>query len=189
MVRQFLTPVYGMTGLESFYGQTPGNYEKPDEYTLNQFFENLTNRNSVFEKNSDWQVLRSGVCEGVLVDGYIENFALILGSRYFHYNSREKYVLFLEDHERFSSVARVSSLLASIEQSDFINRVSGLIFGHYSENVPDELITRLTRLCEKHDSPGVYCDDFGHGNNHGILPIGVKSRLNADESMLEFLYE
>lgn len=185
-----LNAIYVMTGLSSFYGQTPGNFENADEYTLNHFFGNIVDRNNqVFVKNSPWRILKDGSCEGILIGGYTENFALMLGSRYFSYDKNQKYILFLEDHERFSSVARVSALLSNIEQSDFMNCVSGLIFGHYSENVPDELIDRLTRLCRTWGIPGIYCDDFGHGANHGILPLGSKGRFNTEECELKLFYE
>jgi muramoyltetrapeptide carboxypeptidase len=40
---------------------------------------------------------------------------------------------------------------------------------------------------EKHNIPVVYCDDFGHGRNHAIFPIGAKAALDADRKTLEFL--
>lgn len=53
---------------------------------------------------------------------------------------QEEYILFLEDHEKFSSAGAVSSYPAYIEQSAFMQSVSGVIFGHYADSIPDELL-------------------------------------------------
>lgn len=94
--------------------------------------------------------------------------------------------MFLEDHENFSKIAKVSSFISHIEQSDFINNVAGLIFGHYSEKVPDDLLKRLERFGEKHNVPVMYTDDFGHGRNHAIFPIGAMAKLDADNKQMIF---
>ena len=95
--------------------------------------------------------------------------------------------MFLEDHENFSTVAKVSSFISHIEQTDFIDNVAGIIFGHYSENVPTELLNRLKRFGEKYKVPVVYTDDFGHGINHAIFPIGADVQLNSEKPSLCFL--
>jgi muramoyltetrapeptide carboxypeptidase len=138
------------------------------------------------EGNGDWRVLRRGSCDGILIGGYTQNFAWLPGGDYFRYDAQQKYLLFLEDHERFRAPVAVSAYLSHIEQSPFINRVSGLIFGHYAQDVPDDLLHRLERFGAKHGVPVVYCDDFGHGNRHAILPIGVHAALDTDTQRLRF---
>ncbi|NLG88822.1 MAG: LD-carboxypeptidase [Clostridiaceae bacterium] len=64
------------------------------------------------------------------------------------------------------------------------SNVAGLIFGHYSLTQYPELFQRLERLGKKHNIPVVYCDDFGHGVNHAILPIGRIARLDAGSKSL-----
>ena len=95
--------------------------------------------------------------------------------------------MFIEDNEKFSEVAAVSAYLSHIEQSPFIRNVSGLIFGHYSDAVPDDLLNRLTRFGIKYNIPVVYTDDFGHYTKHSILPIGVSASLDADRQELRFI--
>ena len=187
-----LNAIHAMTGLTVYYGQTPGDFEDLRHYTYTQFLTHFNvdykKTNTVeFIKNSDWLIIKhSGICKGTLIGGYTRNFAMILGNMYFKYNKKNKYILFLEDHEKFSEVATVSSYLSHIEQHEFINNVSGLIFGHYSKNVPDALIKRLERFGEKYNIPVVYCDDFGHGVNHAILPIGETAELNTNNQSLVF---
>ena len=38
--------------------------------------------------------------------------------------------------------------------------------------MPQSLLDRLERFGLRHGVPVAYCDDFGHGENHAILPIG-----------------
>ena len=50
-----------------------------------------------------------------------------------------------------------------------------------------ELLARLTRLGEKYGIPVAYCDDFGHGENHAVLPIGRAARLDTQAQTLRYL--
>ena len=109
----------------------------------------------------------------------------MLANEFFRYETDKKYLLFLENQENFTAGA-VSSFLAFIGQSRFMNNVTGLIFGHYSMDVPDDLLRCLERFGKNHNIPVVYTDDFGHGTRHAILPIGMNARLDADKQCLDF---
>lgn len=182
-----LNIITAKTGLITYYGQTPGNFAPPSDYTRFQFFSHLVEGNvREFVPNSIWQTAVPGKCEGTLIGGYLLNFALLLGSPYFVWDRTKRYVLFLEDHERFSSVLQVSALLSHIEQSDFMKNVSGLLFGSYSEPFSELLFERLQRFGHKNGIPVVVCDDFGHGANHAILPVGRRVLLDAAENTMIF---
>ena len=182
-----LNAVHAMTGLPVYYGQGPGIFYDFRYYDYMHFMSHFAGPSPrKFAKNSDWRILCGGKCAGTLIGGYTRNFALLFGSEYFSYDVTKKYILFLEDHEKFSEVAAVSSYISHIEQHEFVNTIAGLIFGHYSENVPDDLLKRLGRFGERHGVPVIYCDDFGHGVNHAILPIGASAVLDADEQTLRF---
>ena len=137
-------------------------------------------------RDSTWYSLKDGICSGTLIGGYTLNFALSLHSGYLETEKDRKYILFLEDHEKFSSVAAVSMYLSHIEQSSFINQVSGLLFGNYSDTLSQQLLGRLERFGRKHSIPVAYCDDFGHGKNHAILPVGCRAVLDTKNKTLRF---
>lgn len=184
-----LNAIYARTGVLTYYGQTPGTFEFIRPYNLNQFMSHLVEGNpGELVKNSKWISLYSGVCEGTLVGGYLLNIALLANTGSFGPEADGKLVLFLEDHEKFSNMACVSMLLSHLEQSLWISRVSGLLFGHYSENENPQLLNRLRRFGEKHKIPVAYCDDFGHGTNQAVLPIGCRAVLDTRENRLEFRY-
>lgn len=183
-----LNAIYMKTGLVTYYGQTPSIFENLQAYDREQFQANFV-RGGVkrFIPNSTWHGLNPGVGEGILIGGYLLNMALLVNSPYFSVDSREMYVLFLEDNEKFCDPAHVSGLLSHLEQSGFIGQVSGLLFGHYSTEPYPELMARLKRFGKRHGIPVAYCDDFGHGVNHAVLPIGVRAVLDAGLCTLHFL--
>lgn len=183
-----LNAIHSRTGMTVYYGQAPGNFENLSHNDYTQFAAHFVDGPAAAHTPSGpWRTLRGGVCEGVLIGGYALNFALLMGGAYFSYDASKRYVLFLEDHEKFSEVNHVSALLAHIEQNPFIRHVGGLLFGHYSTEERPELYARLTRFGEEHAVPVAYCDDFGHGAHHAILPIGAKAAFDADKQTLTYL--
>lgn len=184
-----LNAIYAKTGLITYYGLGAGEFRDLKHYDYMQFAKHFTHGNKAecLCGNGEWRTIRSGFCEGILIGGYTMNFAWLLGGEYFRFNAEQKYILFIEDFEKFSEVAAVSAYLSHIEQNPFIRNVGGLIFGHYSNDVPDNLMNRLARFGEKHNVPVVYTDDFGHYTKHSILPIGVFASLDADEQKLQFI--
>jgi muramoyltetrapeptide carboxypeptidase len=182
-----LNAIHSKTGLITYYGQDPNCFEDLRHYDYEQFDSHFIKGNAKdFVSNSKWHTLHNGICEGTLIGGYTENFALMVNTEYLVVNNQRKYLLFLEDFEENSDARRVSMFISCIEQSPFINNVSGLMFGSFSEIVNIDLMASLKRFGEKHNLPVIYCDDFGHGKNHAILPIGMNAKLNADIQTLEF---
>ncbi len=182
-----LNAIYAKTGITTYYGQTPGLFEKISEYDKQQFLSHFVIGNpSDYVSNSKWYTLTKGCCEGKLIGGYLVNFVLSLGNKFFPYSMDKNYVLFIEDSEQFQSVPDVSMLLTCMEQNPLMKRVKGLLFGHYSDVISEPLFEVLKRFGEKHNIPTAYCDDFGHGANHAIFPIGKNCLLDSANHTLLF---
>jgi muramoyltetrapeptide carboxypeptidase len=180
--------IYAKTGLVTYNGQDPITFVDMTDYNTNQFITNFVAGGvTEFVKSGEWKTIHGGVCEGTLVGGYTQNFDLLLGSEYFPYNENLNYILFLEDHERYSWPARVSMLLAHAQQSKFMKHVVGFIFGHYSENENAEVAQIIQRFASRHSIPVITCNDFGHGKNQAIFPIGGRAILDADKQTLRFV--
>jgi len=184
-----LNAIYTQTGLVTYYGAGAGEFSDLRYYDYLQFCSHFVEgfESTHFISDSKWKTLRGGSNEGTLIGGYTPLFGLMLANEYFKYNKDKKYLLFLEDHEKFSSVGAVSTCLGFIGQSAFMRNVAGLIFGHFSVSVPDDLLRCLERFGDRHDIPVVYTDDFGHGTRHAIFPIGINASLDADKQQLKFL--
>ncbi len=182
-----LNALYSKSELIAFHGATLRTFDSMTNYNLSSFENRLITPSRVFTPSGEWNVLRRGICEGILIGGYLVNFAVMIGGKYFTFNKDSPYILFLEDHEMFSSPAVISKYLSHIEQSPFINNIRGLIFGHYSTNPQPIFLDILKRFSDSHKIPAVKCDDFGHGVNNAIMPIGVSAKLDANKSSLTFL--
>ena len=182
-----LNAIYAQTGLITYYGMGAGEFADLRHYNYMQFCSHFVEGHDdprQFVSDSNWKTICGGSCEGTLIGGYSALFGLMLSNKYFSYDKNKKYLLFLEDHEKFSDVGAASTYLAFIGQSAFMHNVTGLIFGHYCVDVPQDLLRCLERFGEWHNIPVVYTDDFGHGTRHAILPIGVNACLDADNQRM-----
>ena len=182
-----LNAIYAQTGITTYYGQTPGLFDNISEYDKKQFISHFIEGNITdFVCNSDWYTITEGRCEGSLLGGYLLNFVLTLGSQFFPYRTDKNYILFIEELDKFQSVQDVSMFLTCIGQSRLIEQVTGMLFGHYSEEISLPLFKILERFGEKYKIPVAYCNDFGHGYNHAIFPIGRKAVLDTKNKILLF---
>ncbi len=183
-----LNAIYARTGLVTYYGQGAGEFRNLLYFDYQHFARHMLRGQPAdpWRSQGEWQTIRSGRARGILIGGYTLNFSWLVNGPFFQYQTDQKYLLFLEDHEKFSPVVTVSAYLAQIEQSPFIRQVSGLIFGHYANALPDDLRHRLERFGAKFDVPVIYTDDFGHYYRHAILPIGIPAELDAEAQILRF---
>lgn len=182
-----LNAIHTRTGLTTYYGQTPHTkLELP--YNRSQFFNHIVN-GSVREhvKNSVWHTLTPGTASGELTGGYLDNYVFLAHSGWVQPEPGKQYVLFIEEHEQFFKIQHVSDELGRLEQSPIMRQVSGLLFGHYSTPVCEPLLERLTRLGQRQGIPVAYCDDFGHGDNQAIFPIGAQAALDTVKQTLTYL--
>lgn len=182
-----LNAITSLSNVVTFYGQSILTFDNLSDYN-NQCFESALCSNGIpaYRSNSRWTVLHSGKCQGTLIGGYLVNFAVMLNGSYLKYDKNKKYILFIEDHINFSSPAVVSKYLSHIEQSGLMDCASGLIFGHYSKEPVPILNDILIRFCSKYHIPAVKCDDFGHGENHTIIPIGLDAELDTEKLSLSY---
>ncbi|MDR2053384.1 MAG: LD-carboxypeptidase [Treponema sp.] len=183
-----LNAIYNKTGLIVYYGQFPGIFGDLRYYDYTQFISNFVNGPvKQFSPNRKIKIIVSGKCDGILIGGYTVNTALLMGSKYFCYNDSNKYILLLEDYEKFSKPEHIHAYISHIEQSDFIKNVSGLIFGHYSENEYPELNQFLERFGKRYKIPVIMSDDIGHGINHAVFPIGCHVEIDTNYETIKFV--
>lgn len=179
-----LNAIYAQTGIPVYYGQTPWLFDHLTEYGKRQFLSHFTDGNvREHAANSPWHTVTPGSCRGKLIGGFLLNFALGVGNPCFPYSMEDDYILFLET---FQPLPEVNMLLTCIAQSPLMKKVRGLLFGHYSDEISAPLFEILERFGKKHAIPVAYCDDFGHGINHAILPIGRSAALDTGKHTLVF---
>lgn len=181
-----LDSIWAYTGITTLYGQMPGLIPNISEYNLTQFWNHVTALPDTYIANSQWHALIPGSAQGVLIGGYLSNFIFLAATGRIPLNREHRYILFLEDHECFNGIESESALIGRLEQCGIMPFVAGLLFGHYSSPTNAYLLERLRRLGEKWHIPVAYCDDFGHGENHAILPIGASVALDTQHCMLTY---
>ena len=183
-----LNAVNHMTGLVTFYGSSPRFFEnEPIEYTLVNFEKRLRSTSLDYVKNSEWRALTHGKAEGILIGGYLINFATLLGLEWYENLPDEDIILFIEDHEKFSNPAMISKWFTMLEHKGVFKRTKALIFGHYSLEEKPVIDDILTRIGKRYGIPVIRNEDFGHGANGAILPISIRARLNTEAMSFEFL--
>lgn len=183
-----LEAIYANTDVVTYYGIAPGHFKTVDEYVGAMFRAHLCERDMVEHPHaSRWYTLCGGAAEGTLIGGYNWNFALLQGSPQWPISLDRDYILFIEDHEKFGKVQTVSMFLSHVFQSALAPRIKGFLFGNYADVRNEALFGMLTRIGEARGIPVVYCDDFGHGAHHAMIPIGAKARLDADAQSLVYL--
>ena len=185
-----LNAIHAKTGLVTLYGQTPGrmpeNLEKPMEYNLKQFAAFTASRPGCHTAAGPWRTLVPGRAEGMLAGGYLANTIFAAATGQLVPEGAGDLALFVEDHAMFNGIEALSAHIGRLEQCGIMPRVRGLLFGHYSVPVNEQLLARLARLGERWGIPVAYCDDFGHGENSAILPIGVRAALDTGKCTLEY---
>ena len=178
-----LNAIHAKTGLVTYYGQMPSVMLRISAYDRAQFAAHLEDCADQHVAAEPWQVLCPGRGEGTLLGGYLDNFAYMARSGELNL-TQDRYILFLEDHRQFVGVEAFSARLGRLERAPLMHKVSGVLFGHYGENVETHVLERLTRLGQRWNIPVAYCNDFGHGSNHAILPVGVHSVLDTAAQQL-----
>lgn len=181
-----LNAINSKTGLVTFYGASLRTFDILTEYNMRSFTKRVMTTDTDYEKSSKWKTICSGKCEGTLTGGYLVNYAALQGLEYFTLENYIKYILFIEDYEKFSSPAVISKWFSNLEHHGVFKNVTGLIFGHYSDREQPLIDDILYRIGIRHDIPVVRCEDFGHGTNNAILPIGIKAGLETETNHFTF---
>ena len=181
-----LNSVWANTGVSVLYGQTPGLIPEISGYNLDQFKRFTSGFPDKHISNSSWHCLTPGAAQGTLIGGYLSNFIYLTAMGRIPLENDRQYVLFVEDHEKFYGIESESAHIGRLEQCGILNRTAGLLFGHYSSPVNEYLLERLYRLGKKWNIPVAYADDFGHGENRAILPIGAEATLDTENHTLSY---
>ncbi len=179
-----LNTIWARTGIVTCYGQMPGLVTHMSEYDAGHFARGVCAVPQSHVAAQAWHSLTSGVAHGTLMGGYLYNLLFLVATGRIPLD--RKYVLFVEDHEQFNLIDRESSLIGQLEQCGLLAHVTGLLFGHYSDPVNPYLLQRLKLLGERWNIPVAYCDDFGHGVHHAVLPIGAQATLDTTACTLSY---
>jgi muramoyltetrapeptide carboxypeptidase len=189
------------TGLVTFYGPSGSSFigRNPSDYTLRHFLRAATNPEPLgeIEKDPDdpftWSIT-SGAAEGPLQGGCLTLMAQSLGTPW--EVNWDGAIVFLEDvHEE---PYRIDGYLTQLKLAGKLDQAAGFIVGEHVDCGPREFRPSYAygtfsteEVYSQHLQPlgvpvmvGLPC---GHGKHLATLPLGVRSRLDADRLTLEVL--
>jgi len=134
-------------------------------------------------------VLRGGVAEGPLMGGNLSLLQCLVGTP--HFPELDGAILFLEDVGE--DLYRVDRMLAHLRMAGALDRLAGVAIGRFTElkramtdgalGLDDVLGTYFLPL----GVPVAYGFPIGHIDDQWTLPLGVRSRLDADAGEVDLL--
>lgn len=126
------------------------------------------------------RTLRPGVAEGPILAGNMGTLLLLAGTPY--WPGVDGVLLCLEEDED-ETPASIDRFLTQFRQMGVYERISGLIFGRFRQEVgfseEDPLDAIVEQATRGYSFPIALDFDFGHTDPMFPLPLGVRARLEA----------
>lgn len=182
-----LNSIYSKTGMKVILYQIMNLILDKTETQIRNFSETfIKGGKSLFD--FDYEFIRGDCLEGTVIGGNIRCFLKLAGTPFFP-DLRGK-ILFLESLS--GNEARIFSYLNQIAQLKDFNRISGIIFGTFTEletkaDFPEgrehqkELKKKLVLAVCKKNIPLVFTGDIGHGIDSKALVLGERLTLRKKD--------
>lgn len=141
-----------------------------------------------------YEVLQGqGIVEGPLLGGCVDVFIELLGTCL--WPDREEWagkILFLETSEEDMSCDLLTWILRNLAAQGIFDVISGILVGKPARRSKYEPYKEVYRKVVGFEAghpelPILYNVNFGHAEPIGVLPIGVRCRLDADRKRLTLL--
>lgn len=145
-----------------------------DEYADRQLllFQNsfMIGKDDIY--NIDYNWVNGNEMQGIVIGGNIRCFLKLAGTKYLP-NANGK-ILFLESLG--GSVNRIGSLLAQLKQMNYLQKISGIILGTFSqlelEKTQPTIEEIVLNVTSDLNIPIIRTSELGHGKNAHCLVIG-----------------
>lgn len=141
-----------------------------------------------------YEVLQGqGTVEGHLLGGCIDVFPIVTGTELFPTPEQWKgAILFFETSEDKPSPDFVKWVLRNLAAQGGLKVINGIIVGkpqdeQYYEEYKDAILKVVAREEKLTGLPILYNVNFGHAAPIGVIPYGIRARLDCDEKKLTLL--
>lgn len=182
-----LNAIYSKTGIKVILYQIMNLILDKTKAQYRNFFDAFINgRNTLFD--FEYEFIQGDYIEGTVIGGNIRCFLKLAGTSFFP--DLKGKILFLESLS--GNEARIFSYLNQLAQIKDFNRISGIIFGTFTELEGNNSITATQEyqkevkknlglsICKK-NIPLVFTGDIGHGNNSKALILGENLALRKKD--------
>ena len=156
--------------------------------------ENINTLRQYHPEEIGYEVIQgAGIVEGELLGGCLDVFIDLMGTPI--WPSKEDWVgkiMFLETSEEDMSCTDLTWILRNLAAQGLFDVINGILVGKPARRSKYEPYKEVYRKvvgqeAGRSDLPILYNVNFGHAEPIGILPYGVKCRLDADSKTLTLL--
>ncbi len=191
-----LNPIFTKTGLITYHGPdllfTFGQpiSEQIKENIKQTFFTDgeiklQTNKNWQHQEspeleNPDWQTVRSGIAEGILVGGHLGCLCDLMTAGYAP-DFQDKILILEGTEEDFET----DSQLTRLKLAGVFDKINGIILGWFEDFANQGYDKRrpvkdiILEATKDYDFPILEISDLGHNVENYIFPIGAEAKLDA----------
>lgn len=198
-VTALLLAIFRETGLITFHG--PVAASELTDYSRAQFIATLMEQrmeiairipealSSQDKPGYKAQTIRGGMASGVLTGGNLSLLAAMAGTP--HAPDFSGRIVFMEDVEE--RPYRIDRMLTQLRQACNLEKAAGIALGIFVDCLPEADVPSLSLMETLEDQladlgiPVVYGMPIGHISNQCVLPLGIKTRLHAEERTLTLL--
>ena len=167
-----------LTGMMGFIDFETGKLDP----IIEESFWNLINGKPV--KTNNFDVLRHGKTEGILIGGCLALISDIVGTKYLP--SFKDAILLIEEVRE--EPYRVDRKLTQLRLAGILDQVSAIIWGEFKDctakNKRDGTIEQVVDEFSSYvNCPVIKNFHYGHGDSRLVLPIGGKIKLDTKDSV------
>lgn len=195
-ITSLLNAIYAKTGLITFHGPNVMSRWNPFTYQgmrdvifeakAAQYQNPLVIDDDLVVRDHRIQTINSGKAEGQLIGGNLTLMSALVGTPYLP--SADGAILFLEDVGE--AIYRVDRMMTQLRLSGLLDRVSGIVFGHFTDVKPNpglgnfSLMDILRQHCEPLQVPCYFGAMIGHVDQQSTVPVGARAEMDADKGVL-----
>ena len=186
-----LQTINKMTGLITFNGSNFIDYGLDDaEERFEEFESVFINKEIKKFYKGDKKIIRSGNIEGILIGTNLGCMMYLLGTKYLQ--NFENKILAIESYK--TSPNECQRRFSHLKQCGVFDKIKGIIIGYNYDlqkdgNTFPQMEDILLEYVEEYSFPIVKCNDFGHKIVTGIIPVGVKTKIDSDNQKIEIIEE
>ena len=182
-VSALLSVLCDQCGLITFHGPLVTTLAKATEKTIVAMKTALTSDAPLVLIPEDGQVIKSGVCSGLVTGGNLTTLCHLVGTPYAP-NFKGK-ILFFEDVGEMPY--RIDRMLTQMKMAGCFKEIAGLILGTFKDcGQLNEIVGIFNTIFEDANIPILAGFNMGHGEHNLTIPMGLGATLDTDKKRLLF---
>ena len=182
-VSALLSVLCDQCGLITFHGPLVTTLAKATEKTIVAMKTALTSDVPLVLIPEDGQVIKPGVCSGLVTGGNLTTLCHLVGTPYAP-NFKGK-ILFFEDVGEMPY--RIDRMLTQMKMAGCFKEIAGLILGTFKDcGQLNEIVGIFNTIFEDANIPILAGFNMGHGEHNLTIPMGLGATLDTDKKRLLF---